>query len=123
MRRTGFRRQTRRKMSGFKDLVARDHRSIFLNTKELAGEHDLNGTTCTAIVVGKTSKGTFLSGADYDSFDGLYGSEVIVRCCAEDLPEIPVNGQRFDLDGEIYLVDSCRNDMGMLRIVLHGEMR
>lgn len=110
-------------MKTFKEQIAADNAAIFINDMEFADTHDLNGTTCKAIIAGKTSKETFLNGADYDSYDGLYGAEVVVRCCASDLPEIPVNGQRFDLDGEIYLVDSCRDDMGILRIILHGEMR
>lgn len=110
-------------MKTFKEQIAADNAAIFINDMEFADMHDLNGTTCKAIIARQTRKETFLTGADYDSYDGLYGVEVVVRCCVGDLPEIPVNGQRFDLDGEIYMVDSCRNDMGMLRIVLHGEMR
>ena len=39
------------------------------------------------------------------------------------LLEIPVEGMRFNLDGEVMLVDSCTHEAGLLSIALKGHDR
>ena len=109
-------------MSAFKEQVAADITEVFLNIDEFGEEHDLNGTTCTCVVQSPTAQETFLQGLKYREYEDIHGQVVIVHCRKDDLDEVPVEGIRFDLDGEIYLVDSCVDDMGMLSITLHGNM-
>ena len=105
----------------FKEQVA-DDIDVFLDMDEFAEEHDLNGTATVAIVQSPTAKERFSGTArSYDVYDGVTGTDVVVYCRANALPEIPVEGQRFTLDGEIYLVSQCVDEMDVLSITLQGE--
>lgn len=105
----------------FKDMLSNDI-NIFLNDDEFAEEHDLNGTRCKAVVQSPQSRKSFTVDGNYADFTSIYGMLIIVHCKTADLDEIPIEGQRFDLDGKIYTVASCIDDMGILTITLHGEM-
>lgn len=107
-------------MSTFKEQLATDIDSVFLNIDEFGEEHDLNGITCTCVVQSPTAREMFLSGKDYENYDAVIGDSVVVHVSKIMLGEVPAHGERFDVDGEIYTVDSCVDDMGMLSITLHG---
>jgi hypothetical protein len=47
----------------------------------------------------------------------------MVHCRKADLPETPVEGQVFSLDGTPFFVNSVADDMGMLSIELHAHER
>ncbi|GAA0205987.1 hypothetical protein [Selenomonas dianae] len=108
-------------MMGFKDQVAADLTRVFLNPAEFAEEHDLNGSVCLCVVEKSRTEEKYLRGATYDVYEGIHGASVTVHVEARLLPEIPVEGMQFDLDGKIMLVDSCTNEAGLLSIVLHGH--
>ncbi len=106
----------------FKDQVYQD-RDIFINPDEFAEMHDLNGIRCMSIIQSPTAQESFLTSETYQVYDGIHGELRVIHCRAADLPDTPVEGQVFHLDGAVYIVDSCISDMGMLTITLHGEMR
>ncbi|MBR2214573.1 MAG: hypothetical protein IJ849_02300 [Selenomonadaceae bacterium] len=82
-----------------------------------------NGTTCTCIIQNPTdAKGNF-TGVRFEGYDGLYSKTLIVHVKKADLPEIPPEGQPFTVDGEVLLVNTVIDDMGMLSITLTGNMR
>ncbi len=87
-----------------------------MNDAEFAEEHDLNGTTCKAVVQGeRTGKRPFKVGAVYDD---VYAADVVVHVKTEYLPEVPVRDEIFYLDGESFIVENCTDDMGILTIEL-----
>ena len=95
--------------------------AIFIDCGDFAEIHNVNGTQCEAVIEEvvasddlSVTKGTHL---------GLYGSQKTVYCRASDLPELPISGQTFRLDGKLYLVDSCFEDMGMAKITLEANDR
>ena len=47
----------------------------------------------------------------------------MVNCKAEDLTSIPVFGMAIELDGQLYTVEACDDDMGLLTIQLIGNER
>lgn len=103
-------------MKTFKEQIAADNAAIFINDMEFADTHDLNGTECKAVVqdisVAEVAE-------DFgQAYTGIYGSRVQVNCLKESLPEVPVPLQVFVLDGKIYQVESCADDMGILTIQL-----
>jgi hypothetical protein len=104
---------------GFKDMVAADISAVFLNPDEFGETHNLNGTDCVCVISGdETDK---RSAALLDSRrtpDGLSGDFVTVCVKASDLPYIPKMGTNFKVDGKLYKVDTCTNDMGMLTMTL-----
>ena len=108
-------------MMGFKEQVAADLTRVFMNPAEFAEEHDLNGSVCLCVVEKSRTEEKYLRGATYDAYEGIHGASVTVHVEACLLPEIPVEGMQFDLDGKIMLVDSCTNEAGLLSIVLRGH--
>lgn len=100
----------------FKDQVQADIDRVFLQDGEFAEKHNLNGTVCLAVVEGLTTEQRSVRAAE--NYEGMYKSALIVHVKAANLPEVPVCGEVFKLDGKLYLVDTADNDMGMLTIGL-----
>ena len=105
-------------MSAFKDMVAADMDSVFLNADEFAEEHDLNGTICTCIVESPTTQERFKRGKDYEGQDAVHGLTAIIHAKKSDIGEMPQEGQFFSLDGSYSEVYSCTEHKGMLTIEL-----
>ena len=110
-------------MSAFKEQVAADVSGVFMNLDEFGEEHDLNGTTCTCVVQSPTAREQFQQGLEYRGYEGRGGTTVIVHVAKDSLPEVPAHGEVYTLDGEIMEVDTCIDDMGMLSITLHQNVR
>lgn len=110
-------------MSAFKEQVAADISGVFLELDEFAEEHELNGTTCTCVIQSPTAQEQFQQGLAYRGFEGISGEKIIVHVAKDSLPEVPAHGQVYSLDGELMEVDSCIDDMGMLSITLHQNVR
>lgn len=108
-------------MTEFEKQIAADNAAVFINALEFAGEHDLNGTVCKAILQD-------ISVADADgknivTYGGVYGSRLQVNCLKSSLPKTPVSGNAFTIDGKLYLVESCADDMGIYTIQLVANKR
>lgn len=101
---------------GFKDMVAADLKNVFFNPDEFAEEHNLNGTVCFAVIEGVSTKERSARAAE--NYEGMFKSILVVHVRADDLPEVPPQGQIFKVDGKTYIVNTCNNDMGMLTIGL-----
>lgn len=111
-------------MKTFKDYVAADNAVVFINDLEFADEHDLNGTKCKAILQDVSVAEELTTGSGMNqNYPGIYGSRLQVNCLKDDLPEAPVYSQTFRVDGKLYEVESCADDMGILTIQLIGNMR
>lgn len=108
-------------MNTFKEDLTEDLRGVFFDADEFAKEHDLNGTVCLCVVEKPRTEEKYIRGATYDAYEGIHGASVTVHVESRLLPEIPVEGVRFDLDGEVMLVDSCTQEAGLLSIVLKGH--
>lgn len=99
----------------FKELMQRDL-DTFFNANEFAEEHDLNGAKCLAILSNSTSKDQLLKPpVAFDNFDS---NNITVYCKVSSLKEAPKKNNRFTLDGELYIVQSCSDGHGVLEIVL-----
>lgn len=103
----------------FQAMIARDQENIFMNANEFARLHDLNGTTCKAVVQAPTSREQLTRPSQ--AFGEIPGRSLVVFVRREYLPEAPLKGNRFDVDGEIFVVQSCEDAMGMLKIVLGAD--
>lgn len=105
-----------RKTNAFKKAAEADIMSVFINEDEFAGEHDLNGTICKAVLQGElTGERKFFRGAVYDD---VYEAAVVVHVKKDCLPEVPVRDEIFSLDGNSFIVANCTDDMGVLTIEL-----
>ena len=108
-------------MSTFKEDLDEDLRDVFFDVDEFAEEHDLNGTVCLCVLEKPRTEEKYIRGATYDAYEGIHGASVTVHVESRLLPEIPVEGMRFYLDGEVMLVDSCMHEAGLLSITLKGH--
>ena len=109
-------------MSAFRDMVAADMGDVFLDMDEFAGEHDLNGAICPCVVESPSSRERFQQGKEYDGYGTIHGAAVTVHARKADVGEMPTEGERFTLDGETYLVETCTEHMGMLEIHLRSNV-
>ena len=112
-------------MSDFKDMIAEDMESVFLNLDEFAETHNLNGQDCICILQSHTAKERFLQDNDhrgYGTFGTVSGETLTVFVRREELGYAPSEGKRFDVDGDIYYVSTCTEHMGMLVIGLNANI-
>lgn len=100
----------------FKAQAAAELAQVFFNAEEFAEAHDLNGTVCPAVLEGLTTEQRSARAAE--NFEGMCKSARVVHVRAADLPETPLHGEIFRVDGKIYLIDTVDSDMGMLTIEL-----
>lgn len=104
-------------MTPFREQIAADNAAVFINDLEFAAEHDLNGNVCKAILQ-DISVADDVDGKNIVTYGGVYGSRLQVNCLKSSLPKTPVSGNAFTVDGKLYLVESCADDMGIYTIQL-----
>ena len=111
-------------MKTFREQIAADNTTAFINSLEFADKHNLNGTECSAILQDiSVAEGLSTGTGSSQTYAGIYGSRLQVNCLAEALPELPVYGQLFGVNDKQYLVESCADDMGILTIQLVANDR
>lgn len=112
-------------MSTFKEQIEKDNVEVFLNLCEFGETHYLNDIPCTCILQGDTVQQALSIGDGINkTYPTIYGADVTVNVRKEDLEEeVPVYGQLFKLDDDMYLVQSVKDDMGMLTIGLVANER
>lgn len=112
-------------MSTFKEQIEKDNEEVFLNLEEFGDIHRLNGMECSCILQGDTIQQALSIGDGISkTYPTIYGADLTVNVKASDLEEeTPVYGQLFKVDEEIYIVQSVKEDMGMLTIGLVANER
>ncbi len=112
-------------MMTFKEQIELDNQAVFLNLQEFADTHDLNGIECSCVLEGDTLQQTLSIGAGINkTYPTIYGADLTAYVLRKDLDdELPVYGQTFTVDGELYLVDSVKENMGMVIIRLVANER
>jgi len=96
-----------------KELIFNDIDSVFLNLDDFAEEHEVNGITLLCIV----DDDRLIERTDAAA-QGTYLGEKLLFLKASDLPGKPSVGFRMTLDGELYYVRACAENMGMYEIRL-----
>lgn len=105
-------------MSAFKDALSADF-DTFINGDEFADIHEIDGIEIMAVVQGLTTKEAFTRTPAY--FDAVHGKTTVVHCKTGDLASVPAKGNILTLDGEIYRVSECTDDMGICTIILEVD--
>lgn len=106
---------------GFREQVAADIEAVFLNASEFAELHKIDNVECLAVVCNDTTSKISHSLGGPRSTDGLHGDYATVAVKKDDLPRVPVQGNNMRLDGKLFKVAACTEDMGMLNILLVGN--
>ncbi len=97
----------------FKEMVANDVRSTFLNLEEFGEEHRVEGRTITAVIDENALKerqgGQELSVAE---------SSLLLYAAVEDLPARRPAGEGLNVDGREYIINDWSEDMGIATVAL-----
>lgn len=104
----------------FKDQVEKDIKAVFINPLEFADMHNINGVNMLCVV----DKDQFIerttpSYAEYA--EGVFKDLLHIYVDIKDMARRPVKGEVLRLDGEIYLVQSVFEDMGMYEITVEAN--
>lgn len=105
-------------MPTLKDFMVSDI-GAFLNQDEFGEIHSVDGADMLVVVDNDLFKGRPKQPAEsYYASSGVYVAEKVIFVRESDMGYIPVIGQRLTLDGHLYLVAECNNQMGVLEITL-----
>lgn len=102
-------------MSAFKDAVAKDIKSVFINSDEFADEHELNGKKIVCVVdkdILSTAKDTIAQ-----PLEGVFLNAITIYVVKEDLDRKPVEGELLYLDKKRYFVRNVSEEDGILVIL------
>lgn len=100
-------------MSAFKDMVAADIDSVFLNLDELGEEHEIDGRTVTCII---DEDGLLDRQGGATWAVGQSTKNVYAKC--DDLPDRKGYGSELMVDGVPYMINTWQESMGMATINL-----
>lgn len=107
-------------MSAFKDAVAADIKSTFINALEFADTHNIDGTDVLCVVDSDILQERSSKAAS-EYAEGVFRAQILVYIAKEDLPVRPVYGEVIRLDGDLYLVQECIENMGVLEITIEAN--
>lgn len=117
-------------MSGFKDMVAADIGSVFMNTAEFADSHtvvydDVTYENVPLVLSGIKEKDRRQTVAGGDHAQGLFLATSVMHCAAADLGGVtPEKGARIKIsDGDFlrqFYVSASVDEAGMLRVELEA---
>lgn len=102
-------------MSAFKDAVAKDIKSVFINIDEFAYEHDLNGKTVRCVVDKDVIDGA--KGTVANPLYGVFLNAITIYVDAKDIDRKPVEGELLSLDKKRYVVRNVSVEDGILVIL------
>lgn len=89
----------------FKEQMAKDVGAVFLNPNEFGETHVVNGKEMVIII--DNNEQIEREKRVGQSTGGIYANQKLVYVAAVDFGELPKQGSKMLLDGEIYLVDDA----------------
>lgn len=101
----------------FKECLAADVSTVFLNRLEFADTHNFDGKDMTALVDDNElmERDQFRQGTHQD---GTYLSRRLVYVSRVDFGPRPAQGRQMRMDGKLYRVEDCTEEDGVLAIEL-----
>lgn len=104
----------------FKDTVAADISTVFLNNQEFAETHNVNGKEMTVMVddneLLERDKSKLLGAPT----NGIYKSRRLIYVAKSNFGKRPAQGVLLTLDGRQYKVQGCTEEAGILAIELEA---
>lgn len=105
-------------MSAFKDAIAKDVKTVFINLDEFAEEHNLNDEIVACIV----DKDIISEQANKSEIrEGVFVNTLTIYVDVKDVKERPVKGEQIRLDDEWYFVEDVSVEDGVLVIVVEAN--
>ncbi|MCZ8520131.1 MULTISPECIES: hypothetical protein [Paenibacillus] len=103
-------------MTSLKDFLAGDVANVFLNDKEFADTHDVNGRQVTCMV-----DSDLINHRAQPYAEGVYLAQVVLFIRSSEFPSKPAEGQRLKLDGKFFDIAKVAEDAGLLEITLEAN--
>lgn len=100
----------------FKDMITEDVERTFLNQKEFAATHVVDGKKVLLVIDNDELKRR-QGGQEY----AIEESSTLFYCKSKDLPKRKP-GQTLKVDGRVCLIDDWKEDMGMTTVVLRENV-
>ena len=98
-------------MSAFKDALAKDVTTVFLNLDEFADRHNLNGRDVICLIdkdLTDQYKKTVSS-----PFEGIFVDAINIYVRSEDMERRPVENELLYLDDKMYFVANVSDENGL----------
>lgn len=103
----------------FKDIIANDVHTVFLNTKEFSDTHIVNGTemSCQMDEIEQINREKRYK----DHMDGVFVQERLLYVAASDYGPMPKKGQIVSVDGRKYTCQDAVDEYGIYSITLEAN--
>ncbi len=101
-------------MSAFKDMVARDVRSVFLNVDEFSDIHKVNGREMPVQIDNNEQ----IEREKRQSVDGTFRNQKLIYVSASDYGPLPRQGSTLNFDGRTYKVVDAIDEYGIFSITI-----
>lgn len=102
-------------MSAFKDAVAKDVGSVFLNQDEFADWHDIGGERVKCLI------DTDVTGEAKAELEGVFINALRIYVASCDLVRRPIEGEHLSVDGSLHFVRRVSDEMGVLVITCEAN--
>lgn len=99
----------------FKDQVKQDIQDVFLNEKEFADEHEINGKKMPCVVDDSALED---APGKPDSILGIFGEQTTLYVKSELYGSTPNRDAAITVDGKRYRIIGSSEDMGVYKIVI-----
>lgn len=106
-------------MITFKDAVKSDIKRVFINPKEFADIHEVNGEEVSLVV--DTNLISEYRDTKANPISGVFLNTKVLYVHAEDLGYSPVEGEILTLDGIMHIVRSVSMEHGVLVITIEAN--
>ena len=103
----------------FKEQIAADISTTFLNCLEFADTHTVNGKEMAAVVDDNELLERDKSKMGIQ-VDGTYKARRLIYVAKEEYGPRPAHGKQLDFDGRLFRVADCTEEAGMLAITLEA---
>ena len=107
----------------FKEQIAKDNRTVFMNIDEFGDIHNVNGKDMTVLIdnnelVDREKRYQYRHSL---YADGVYLKELLIYVHAEDFGPIPAIGRIVTFDNKTYIVSDAINEDGIYSLCLEAN--
>lgn len=107
-------------MSRFKDAVKNDIDRVFLNQDEFAEVHNLDGERVKCAVSLDVTSEAGSNSRSY-AYEGVFLNTLTVYVKAASISRRPVEGELWEIDGELHSVHRVSEEEGMLVVTTEAS--